>query len=268
MSEVSVILMSEGWQRSTRSDGSATGTRIYWSASCRPDKTPVTLPNTGDAWGEDVPSLFLQEIKTTPLGGDSSKGFAYECQYSSGVISTDPLGSDPDNVTAVTISTGATHDVYNYDRADGIYKAVPTKPEGSSYTFSSLDAPVPMSVVSPSVSISVTSRYTGSLTSITTENVNYCGKVNSVAMLGVDVGCVLFTGATATPVKDIDSLTGNPVITWNVTRNYQVRYIKGITRNTWQAVFVQGQYIFLSTAGTVETLIAPYAYANFPSPVL
>lgn len=249
----------------------ATGTRVYWDSHVLPDKPSEALPEIGDPWSEDYQGLRLVDIEETPIGDDNSLGTAYTCNYawSSGAGTVDVLGGHDDVIgpdpTATSLSMSATTDSHTIEPGT---QPVFVSPGDGTGSWTSYSGPLTITRLSPTVSVSLTRRYRGSISDLIDAAAAATGKVNSGTKFGRGKGCVLFTGVSAIPVIETEtSASGGRAMVWNVTYNYSIRILPGITEDTWQMIFLAGEYVRLSETESSEGTkrFDPYDYATLPS---
>jgi len=257
-----VVLMSQGWRLSDTENGGKTGSRVYFDAATRPDKTPVELPVIGDEWDSTFDLVLCLSIDKVPIGADASAGFMYSVQYSTYENAGDILTTEVDlPQISVNVSTGGEFDSYLLDSETTTYKTTDLT------TFTEIVDNPSISRMSLQTNVQITARYIGTIESLIAENTTYTGRLNTATMWGVPRGNILLTGVTAQPVKVIE--LGTAQIKWNRTYNYSIRHLKGITGDTWQYVFHQGKYVVLASAETSAGIdaLAPYLYTTLPNPL-
>ena len=162
----------------------------------------------------------------------------------------------------MSISCGASFDSYTIDPSVAGAAKMYVNYGGS---WQEIKAPQTICKLSPHVQISTTARVVDSAQNIIQKSA-LCGHVNNAAMWGCAAGTVLYQGASATPVQG-ETLDGDTRIEHNVTRNYTVRFLPGISTDTWQYVFFNGSYVKLSTSAGDGGWIKPYAYASLPQDI-
>lgn len=264
MSRPNVVLMSSGYQLIEGLDDQWTGTKLFFDAATRTDKASVTLPAPGDSWSDAIPGLICAFVDTRPIGEDTSAGFQYVCYYSTLITTPDILTSErtaPE--VSVSVSTDAAFDTWSHDPAKQtkIYKTT------NETDFTEIQDIVSLSRLTPQTNITMTQRYTGSISDLLASNASLVGKINNAEMWGIGIGNILFNGVNAVPVKTI--VDGVSKIGWNRVYSYSVRYLPGIAAHAWQCVFVEGKYVRLSTSASAGgyTGMDPYEYATLPNPL-
>lgn len=253
-----VFLASAGY-RLTLGLSESTGQKIFFDASARPDATTTTLPVIGDSWDNSYPGITCRQIDKVPIGDDTSAGFMYTCSYSSAAVQRDYLEAQGN--VSVSITVGSKFDSWTNPSPIKGGKELWKTTDGMSWY--KIDAPQPISVQFPVTNVSVTSRYRGNALDLIAINQGVIGCINSGSMWGFGAGCILFTGTTASPVKEINN--GETVVAWNINDTYSIRTLPNITEDTWQHTFSYGEYVRLATkSGNSFTYINTYAYATLP----
>lgn len=263
MAGESVVLMSGSWELITTLNGITTGQRLYWDAVAVPHATPTTLPALGDPW-EVGSQVLVQTITKVPIGDDTSLGFAYLLSYSDAVVRNDILGQSSGDNIGIAVTSSAEYDSFTADpqAGDDLWAWDGT-------AFIRQEKAMTVGKMSPVQSLQVTKRYRSSLLTLLQSDAALTGKINDNTWNGFAKGTVLYLGMSAAPVKELDSLTKNTKIYWNVTYNYQIKLLAGISTDTWQYVFVGGSYVRLSEDGTAPGFARydKYKYASLPQPL-
>ena len=263
MAQPSVVLLTQGYSVTDTIDHTSTGQRVYVDAKVRPDLTPTTLPSKGTAWGSGVSGLYLTSITKSTLGDDASLGYMYVAAYGPTPTGKDVYSDDGGNHIGVSLSTGAEWSSQTVDPDNGALTLYAQSMGSGSWT--KLTTAMPLTRLTPLSNVAVTYRYKSTISTLLEANANLVGKLNNAELWGNGVGTVLFQGTSAVPVKVItDSGT---VIEWNVTDNYSIKVIEGITEDTWQYTYYNGTWVRLSTTASDTGLVNTYGYATLPDQV-
>jgi hypothetical protein len=93
------------------------------------------------------------------------------------------------------------------------------------------------------------------------------GKINNSSMWGLGQGCILFTGIQTVPIQEYERLTATRKINWNVTNNYQIKYIPSLSADVWQYVWYHGDWtrVYDTPGHTPENAIELYSYGTIPN---
>jgi hypothetical protein len=254
--------MSGGWQLIQSVDG-LTGQRVYFDAAAVPSGTSTTLPELGDVW-ETGSLAVVQSITKAPIGDDTSAGYAYTVTYGSNQVTSDPLSDD--DVVSISVTSAAEYDSWSVDPGQG--DTAYSTSNGTDFVL--IDKPLVAGRMNPIQNVTITQRVRSDTPmALLQADAAFVGKVNASAMWSYGAGQILYTGMTASPVKELDSLTGDTKIQWNVQYNYQIRTIKGWAANQWEAVFYKGKYVRLSSEASTAGYPAflRYETASIPDPL-
>jgi hypothetical protein len=245
-----------------------TFTEMWISHNLRPDlDANETLPELGDSpleaniiSGQSVVAdvldkLFCKSISEGEYLEGDVRGTIYTVQYDDAI--TDGVSEEPTNDTdtvILSIASAAQVDTYTKDPdTPGLQKLFVK--EGSTYTESKN---ITINKITALINVSTTKRYRNQSAQQIIAMGAKAGSTNTAEQWGVPAGCILYGGHTATPIQEVVSDVVQ--INWNVTHNYAIRYIPGITNEpTWDHVFYNGIYtkLYKDNAGSAYMTLYP-----------
>jgi hypothetical protein len=196
------------WQFSVSYDGSS-GTRVYLDTDKVLTATKVPLPNIGDAWDTNNPSLTLKSITTTYIRDNPNCGRLFTCSYDGVPITQSSVLIGEDDLPK-SVSIGGENWAW--------------EPKEDTFTWRSSGDPVRKQMISKRVVL-------GNITiqGVVRDFDEYLGLVMEIAggfneqkFRGLPIGTVLFQGADFTEFRNRTNQKR-----WRVALNFVVRKCTG-----------------------------------------
>lgn len=247
-------------------------TLTYCSSSVRPDVSASYLPTIGDVYNPSgiclstqtlIPStnqyLICKKITETYFADDHTVGSLYSVYYDTvdETVYYEPT-QDPDAVI-MSIQSGASVDAYTYDPREVNQTKIYVYENG---TWKEIESVQSIPKTTSLINVQTTTRYREPAIDIIALG-NLAGYTNDSTMWGQGAGCILYNGINAQPLQEIYNDT--KTISWNVTNSYTIRYIPGITTNTWDYIFYKGNYTRIATDAAGTNLISLYQKTAIPN---
>ncbi len=272
MYPISAVLIDQGRVAEKGWSGNAIQL-TYVSSTVRPDVTPTLLPNIGDNYNVLTTSLSTQtvlpsadtnmlckRITESYFADDHTVGSIYTVFYDTvdERIFVEP--TDDEDEVVMSIQSGAEVDNYTYvpeQETTKLYVYI-----GGAWTQIESTQNIPKTTVLTNVQ--TTSRYRLTPTQIIALG-DLAGHTNNATMWGQGIGCILYNGINAQPLQEV--YEDNKIISWNVTNSYTIRYIPGVTSNSWNYIFYKGEYTQLSTTNSSGGIISLYSTASIPNDI-
>lgn len=245
-------------------------TEIWMSSNIRPDLAVTYLPELGDnpsasniindqsvlnttvSVSGSLNSLHCKSITEQEyIESSTVRGTIYQVNYDDEVIggNTDP--TQDENTVVLNVSSGAQIDTYTLDPDDKSAKKLYVKTGTNTYEEG---RNLTINKILCLTTVSTTKRERGKSMQQIIEMGELAGNVNSAGMWGQDVGTILFNGINANPIQEV--VSGTTTLTWNVTKNYTIKYIPEVAIETWDHIFYKGEYtkLYSDNQGTAIDL--------------
>jgi hypothetical protein len=259
-STIEAFLMYQGHQVTLGQTSSLT--EIWMSCNIRPDLTVTYLPELGDSpsasniidaqsvVADGLALLTCKSISEMEYIESNVRGTIYTVNYDNALDSSTSEPTSDGSTVILRISSSAAVDVYSPgDDSSSVFTCYDPN------TTNDIEFKQPIPVIYAVTNIETTKRQRDKTTSEIIALGQAAGTVNQSAQWGVPAGNLLYTGISADPIQEITATTKK--ITWNVTHKYSVRYLPGVTDNSWNHVNFRGSWQRVRKGGNAVAFYTP-----------
>jgi hypothetical protein len=254
--------------------GSVTSlTEVWISHNLRPDLPDNEyLPDIGDTpistnlisaqtvLAGKLDSIFVKTIQEQEYLEGKERGTIYTVQYDDQPFQSVGDPTNDENTIIMSISSGAQVDTYSRDPNDNALPKIWVKIGGEAKEYKN----AVITKISCLTNVNTTRRYRGLTRTEVLALGTLAGNTNSSVMWGQPIGNILYNGIQAAPVSEQTTPTAGRQINWNVSNSYTIKYIPGVTDNSWNHVFVQGEYTRLYKDQGMTQTMDNYPKATLP----